>query len=204
VSKTKSATGKPLKAVVGAAHHALRAYCKAYDLRSKGQVQHRYSIATDGRSAAILDGDGNEVESRRIEEWAATGPRVRRALIALKFMQEQLRDALPIEAKRADITYMLNIIEGRAGITINGLPLSRDALRALSPGLSLGDTTRGALDLLDRCALDTVEGWATLGKHVEVDFFQILQSAERYGLKEAAREQRQRGYRLSIIRKPKA
>lgn len=197
----KSTTRKPFKAVVGAAHHALRAYAKAYDLRSEGKVQHRYFIPLDGRTASILNANGDVLENRPIEEWAAIGPQVRRALIALKFFRERISAALVETGSEATVRFCLDILEGRAVVFIDSRALSKGGVQELEPRLGLGDGTRDALAALPDSQLETVAGWAVLGKQVEIDFFQILQTAERYGLTEAAQLERQRGYRLSIIRR---
>jgi hypothetical protein len=200
-SRTTRTNRKPFRAVVGAAHHTLRAYAKAYSLAAGDGTLYRYDIPHNGRTASIVDAAGNAVMSRPIEEWAAEGPAIRLALIGLKALKERLERAAANGDNAVTVVFSLDVLRGTASLSVDGTRLTREQLLQAAPTLSLSDGLLDACGRMGDGELTSIADWAMLGRQFEIDFFQVLQSAEKYGFTEAARAERERGYRLGIIRR---
>ena len=106
------------ESLVGRAHHAFRAYVKAYSLQT-GQ-KHSYKIADDKRSASILNEAGTAVLTRTIEQFAAEGGRARLAFAGLKDIKEKFDVLFGSAGERADVRYNLDILTKSATLTVDG------------------------------------------------------------------------------------
>lgn len=203
---TRKLAGKaiPHKTLVDMSHHTLRAHAKAFELAGGSVGRYSYEIAVDGKSAVILDPQGQVVSSKSIEEWAADGPSIRLAFIGLKAFKEKLDEASRDAGRRFSARYHLNALEGDvAELSVQDQPLGRDELLARAAELKLVESVKNALEKLGADELKKISGWAKLGREVEVDFYQVLQAAEKWQLHDAAAAERERGYRLGILRRPR-
>ncbi len=196
----------PHKTLVDMSHHTLRAHAKAYELKAGAAGRFSYQIAVDGRSAVILDPEGQVVSSKPIEEWAADGAAIRLAFIGLKALKEKLDEASRDAGRRFMARYNLNALDqgGVATLSVQDKVMSRADLLASAAELKLVEGVKVALERLGEDELAKVSGWAKLGREIEVDFYQVLQAAEKWQLVDAAAAERERGYRLGILRRPRS
>lgn len=191
------------ESLVGRAHHALRAYVKAYSVRAADkQGSYSFLIAANRQSATILDPAGQEVLCKSIAELAAEGARVRLALAGLRDIKERLE--LPLTNRSSlTIRYRLDVLDGVAELTINGVPLTKEELVTLignSYRTVLGaDPVLEAVSGLTGGPLTEIASWAAVGRPISSLLFSALASAEEYGFTEAATEARERAYRLGLI-----
>lgn len=192
---------KSLKALVGAAHHALRAHAKALEAKSGGKDHFRYHVPEDGSTGSILSADGAIVVQKPIQEWAKEGPQVRLSMIGLRSFKEMLEEAAKDAGSPMRVRFELNVLEGVARLTGDGKALLKGDFESLLSLLKVGERASAALLGLTEGEMETIGGWAKLGRHIEVDFFQSLQAAEGYGFGDAIVDMRQKGVRLGIIRR---
>ncbi|MBY0359512.1 MAG: hypothetical protein K2W82_16025 [Candidatus Obscuribacterales bacterium] len=191
------------ESMVGRAHHALRAYVKAFSVRAQEQNgNYSFAIAADRQSANILDPAGNVVLSKSIADLAHEGSQVRFALAALRDVKESLEGVLAGKSGM-DVRYRLDLIDGTAELTVGGKPLSKEQFIELvgNKYRVIGDTTsaRQAVEACPTAELQTIACWSTIGRPIAAQLFSLLASAEEYSLGEAATEQRERAYRLGLI-----
>lgn len=205
MSETYNRTNPPksLKAQVGAAHHALRAHVKALQMRSTNDAKFTYQVAPDGSSARIIDSTAQELVTKPIQDWARQGTNVRLALIGLKGLQELLVSIESGTKEKAAIRFCLDLIDQKATLSADGAALTLQELRARLQSRVFGNELAAVLPQLNDGDALSIAGWAKIGRAFEIDFFQSLQAAEQYGLVEAVQSERERGFRLSIIRRPR-
>lgn len=193
------------ESLVGRAHHAFRAYVKAYSLQT-GQ-KHSYKIADDKRSASILNEAGTAVLTRTIEQFAAEGGRARLAFAGLKDIKEKFDVLFGSAGERADVRYNLDILTKSATLTVDGAIVDNHVLTSVL-GTAYKTPTgvnpvNDAIAHLSDADLLTIEGWEKIGRPVSSLLYAELSSAEEYGLQGAADELRERAYRLGLIRRPR-
>lgn len=193
---------------VGWAHHALRAFVKAYEIKAGNGVEYSYSVSADRTSASILDENGQAVDTRTIAEWAKLGPQLRGALIGLKDMKETFENEARRKHEQHKVRFYLNVLEsGRAELIVDGQPVTRDALVAMLSGrqrLVAADCPIVAvLSTLNDEDLLSIAGWSKVGRQCEILVYESLTAAEQYGIDDAAANERERAYRLGIIRRPR-
>jgi hypothetical protein len=203
VQTTPSTTPKSLKSLVGAAHHALRAYVKAFEARAQSQERFRYHVPHDGLTAAILDQAGATVMERPIADWANEGPQVRLSMIGLKCIKEEIETAAREAGQPARVRFDLDILDGRAWLEIDGKLLCKEDLDGFFECLKLTDRARILIPTLTADELQSIGGWARIGRQVEIDYFLALQAAEGYDVGDSMTELRNKGVRLGIIRRRK-
>lgn len=193
------------ESLVGRAHHAFRAYVKAYTLKT-GQ-KHSYKIADDKRTASILDEAGTVVLTRSIEQFAAEGGRVRLAFAGLKDLKEKVDGLFAAAGESADVRYNLDILEKSATLSVDGAPVDNRSLVDILGGSYKTPTGANpvgeAIAHLSDADLLSIEGWEKIGRPVSVLLYAELSSAEEYRLESAAAELRERAYRLGLIRRPR-
>ncbi|MBY0552706.1 MAG: hypothetical protein K2W95_35815 [Candidatus Obscuribacterales bacterium] len=193
------------ESLVGRAHHAFRAYVKAYTLKT-GQ-KHSYKIADDKRSASILDEAGGVVLTRSIDQFAAEGGRVRLAFAGLKDLKEKVDGLFAAAGETADVRYNLDILEKSATLSVDGTPVDNSALVSILGGAYKTPTGANpvgeAIANLSDADLLSIEGWEKIGRPVSALLYAELSSAEEYRLEAAAAELRERAYRLGLIRRPR-
>lgn len=192
---------KSFKALVGAAHHALRAYAKALEAQSGNKEPFRYHVPLDGKTGFILDGKGETIMQRPIEDWAQEGPRVRWTMIGLRSFKEEIELATRRAGDRARVRYDLSILDNSAWLTMDGNRLHKDALDGFVECLNLSARVRELLPSLTDEDLQNMDGWAKLGRQAEIDYFLDLEAAESYGSASDVETLREKGVRLGIIRR---
>ena len=195
---------KPQKYLVGMAIHALRAYVKALELKANDGSEYSYHIPEDGASASVLDPQGQPCLTKPIDEWAAEGPQLRLAMIGLKAVKEKFEKAAQDAGSRINARFYLNTLEGSATLTIDGNTLNAADFNQMLTVLGLPEPVNTFVADLGAEDLSKVPAWARIGREVEIEFFQILQAAEKYDLADAAQKERDRGYRLGILRRPRS
>lgn len=194
---------------VGWAHHALRAFVKAYEMKAGNGVEYSYSVAPDRTSASILDEQGQVVDTRTIAEWAKMGPELRLALIGLKDLKETVESEARRLGETKRVRFYLNILEsGKAELNIDGQPVTRDGLLAVLNGrqrvVDLVCPVAATVESLVDAELLTIAGWSKIGRQCEIVVYETLTAAEQYGIEDAAKNERERAYRLGIIRRPRS
>lgn len=193
------------ESLIGQAHHALRAYVKAFSSKADG-AKHSFQFAADRKSASVLNSAGQPVLSLSIEQLAAEGSKVRFALAGLRDVKEKLEAAFAAAGTRKRVRYNLDVTTGVAEFSIDGEPATVEDLlsgignsyRTLMPQ----DPVREAISSLTSEDLGTAAGWAKIGNPVSTLLFGELESAEEYGFHDAATRERERAYRLGLIRRP--
>ncbi len=192
------------KYLVGMAIHALRAYVKALELKAGDGRQYSFVIPEDGKTAQILNPEGQAVMARTIEKWASEGPALRLSMIGLKGMKEKFEKVAAVAGQRESVRFYLNVLENKATLTVDNVPLSKSDLLNRLPALATPDTLMASLPGFAEEELSSISDWARIGRELEVEFFHILETAEKFSLVEAAQQERERGYRLGLLRRPKA
>lgn len=188
------------ESMVGRAHHALRAYVKAFSVRDENpDAKYSFSIAPDRQSAAVLDPSGQVVLNKKITELAHEGSQVRLALAALRDVKESLEAAQPSTRVR----YRLDLLENLAELTVGDTILTKAQFIDLVGGKyrAIGDSA-SAVKVVETSAgetLNSIACWADIGRPIAAQLFSLLASAEEYKLTDAANEQRERAYRLGLI-----
>jgi hypothetical protein len=193
---------------VGWAHHTLRAFVKAHEIQAGNGVEYSYSVSADRTSASILDEKGQPIETRTIADWAKAGPELRLALIGLKDIKETLESEARRQSKSLKVRFYLNVLEsGKAELLVNGQPVTRDALVEMLNGrkrtIDVDCPITAAVQELGDADLRTTAGWSKIGRQCEIVVFESLGAAEHYGIEDAANIERERAYRLGIIRRPR-
>lgn len=194
---------------VGWAHHTLRAFVKAYEIKAGNGVEYSYSVAPDRTSASILDEKGQVVDTRTIAEWAKMGPELRLALIGLKDLKETVESEARRLGETKRVRFYLNILEGgKAELNIDGQAVTRDVLLAVLAGrqrmVDLECPVTSAIERLADADLLTTAGWSKIGRQSEIVVYESLTAAEQYGIEDAAKNEREKAYRLGIIRRPRS
>ena len=194
----------PKKYQVGMAIHALRAYVKAFEMKAGDGVQYSYRIAENGDEASILDPAGSPCLTKSVEDWASQGPRLRLALIGLKGVKDEYERAARAASARANVRFYLNTFDGEATLTADGARVSKTELGQIAPVLGLPTVLSTILPELPDDDLSKIASWARIGRELEIEFFQALEVAEQYNLPDAVAKERERGYRLGILRRPRS
>jgi hypothetical protein len=196
-----SDSGRNSLSTVGAAHHALRAYVFACNQRVDDGTVHRYQVLPG--SAAIINQNEEVLHEAPLHVWAQSGRTIRSALVGLKYMADRLEHASALGGRFRPARLALDALADTASINFAGMQLTRDELRSRAHELWLSEGAIRLLDQLTNEEFATVEGWARLGRQLELDFFFALQGAETYGLEAAALAERERGYRIGTICRPR-
>lgn len=200
-----------LKTLVGRAHHALRAYRHALSKGTAAGVytMHTYGIAADEKSASIFNDKQEPVLHRSIEDWAKEGWQIRRAFIGLRFIKEELEKLREDGSDRIPrVFFNLNVLDGGAKLSFEGAPVTKALINEKLAGktacLDVRDPVGAELETLSDEDLTSIAGWARLGHPVQKYVLESLDAAERYSFKDAAEAEREKAYRLGIIRRPRS
>lgn len=193
---------------VGWAHHTLRAFVKAYEIQAGDGVEYSYSVSPDRLAASILDEKGAVIETRTIAEWAKMGPELRLALIGLKDLKETFEGEARRTGQTHRVRFYLNILEtGKAELIVDGQPVTRDGLLSMLAGrqrvVDCDCPISAAVSALSDAELRTTAGWSKVGRQCEIVVFESLSAAEQYGITDAVSKEREKAYRLGIIRRPR-